>query len=300
MNRRLFLLLSCLAAGCGGEPAGPAPVELEGAVYTTFHPTTWMAERISGGLVPVVCPLPPGEDPIFWQPDREALERYARARLVVVIGAGLERWVATASLPPSRVVDSAAGFRGDWLEHEGATTHSHGTSGAHTHTGLDGHTWLDPVLALAQSRAILGAMRSAFPAHADAFRANHAEVDAELEVLHAELADLAPRLRAANLIASHPAYQYLARRYELEIVNLDLDPEAPLDADAIAALQAARRADAPNLLLWESEPAPETAAAVPEGIASVLVSPAENPDPAAGGFGAVMRANVARLREALE
>jgi len=290
-----------LFAACGGGDAAPASggaPELEQAVYTTFHPTTWMAETIAGGLVAVVCPLPAGEDPIFWRPERETLARYARARLVVVNGAGLEKWVETASLPPSRVVVSAGAFEDEWLTYASATTHSHGSSGAHTHTGLDGHTWLDPIHALAQSRAILDAMCAAFPEDADAFRASHAEVARELSELDAAFAELAPKLRDVNVIASHPAYDYLARRYAFDVTNLDLDPEAALDEESKAALTAAVKPGVRNLLLWESPPGEAALAAVPDAVRSIVVTPAENPE-AGESFPALMRANAARLAEAL-
>ena len=301
MNRAWIACLLSLVAACGGEDAAPAAggdAALEQAVYTTFHPTTWMAEEIAGGLVPVVCPLPAGEDPIFWRPERETLARYARARLVVVNGAGLEKWVETASLPPSRGVDSARAFADEWLTYAAAPTPSHGGSGAHTHTGLDGHTWLDPIHALEQSRAILDAMCAAFPAHADAFRANHAEVARELSELDAAFADLAPKLRDVNVIASHPAYDYLARRYAFDVTNLDLDPESALDAESQAALEGAVQPGVRNLLLWESAPSEAALAAVPATVRSIVVTPAENPE-SGEAFPELMRANAARIAAAL-
>jgi zinc transport system substrate-binding protein len=285
------------------QHADHAPAARERAVYTSFHPTAWMAERIAGGLVPVVCPVPEGADPLAWQPDRAVLARYQRAELVVLNGAGYEAWAAGASLPPSRVVEAAAGFEAQWLHYEHATTHSHGAAGEHTHAGLDGHTWMDPLLALEEARAVLLGMCRAFPEHAERFRANARGVEADLQGLHAELEALAPRLRAARVLAAHPAYNYLARRYGFDVTSFDLDPAAELDPEQRAALAAAARPGVPTLLLWESEPGPAAAGGVPAGIASVVFAPAELPtaaERAAGtDFLAVMRANAARLGQAL-
>ena len=82
--------LLCMT-GCGSdEPDQPAQAKKdtsENVVLTTFYPTAYFARRISGGLVPVDCPVPEGEDPIFWQPERSVLERYRNAKLIVLNGA---------------------------------------------------------------------------------------------------------------------------------------------------------------------------------------------------------------------
>ena len=46
------------------------------------------------------------------QPSDELLAAYQRADLIVLNGAGFAKWVAGASLPPSRVVDTAASAPG--------------------------------------------------------------------------------------------------------------------------------------------------------------------------------------------
>src|SRR6185436_8888983 len=158
--------------------------------------------------------------------------------------------------------------------YEHATTHSHGGSAPHTHAGLDGHTWMDPLLALEEEHAVLAGMCRAFPQHAEAFRANARGVESDLRGLHEQLDMLAMRLRAARILASHPAYNYLARRYRFEVRTIDLDPAAELTREEKAALSAAMDTGAKNLLLWESGPG-AAAAGVPPGIVSVVYAPAE-------------------------
>ena len=256
------------------DPTRPASRPV---VLTTFRPTADFARRIAGDLVDVRCPVPEDEDPIFWQPSRDVLEQYRAADLVIVNGAEYEKWVATASLPASRVVDTAAGFRDAWLVHAGSVTHSHGGAGAHTHEGIDGHTWLDPLLARRQAEAIASAFTRTRPEHAAAFTAGMRTLAAQLDALDARWTSLAARLRGCRVLASHPAYDYVARRYEVTIVNVLLDPDAAWDEQTAALVaEALGRADAaadserpvdgsadpsapaphtaPALLLWESPP----------------------------------------------
>ena len=285
-----------LTTACREAPRSEA-VAIEPAIYSTFYPTTYFCRRLVGDSIPVVCPVPDDADPIFWQPTTEALQEYRRARLIVVNGADFEKWVATASLPRSRVVDSAASFTSDFLRYE-TTTHSHGAGGEHTHEGIDGHTWLDPLLAAEQVKTIAKAVIAAFPAQAD-------DVKKRLGVLLEDLDKLDNRLATvktgnAMLLASHPAYNYLARRYGWKVTNFDFDPDTALNDAQIAKVKASMGATK-TVMLWESEPLVATRAKLKEiGVVSVLYSPAEaSPEDSEDDFMTIMRANLMRLLGAL-
>jgi len=302
----ILLVISVSLAGCGDpEGAGSAPAH-EQAVYTTFWPTHSLASTLSGGKIPVVCPVPEGEDPIFWKPSQEALARYQNAALIVVNGASFEKWVKAASLPQSRVCDTAAGFA-DRFVHFATAAHSHGGGDAHTHEGVDGHTWLDPVNATEQVEAMASAMAQAFPDHAGTVETKLEEVKGALDRLHGTIRDeLVPELASVSLFCSHPAYNYLAKRYGIEITNVELDPDLPLsDVSEGRVMEALKGAKPARILLWEGEP-PEAVAKklfLQYRLRSVEFSPLEScPDWARDpelGFVDAMLANVARLRAVL-
>jgi len=300
------VLLALALGGCDDSGPSTAAPSRDPVVYTTFYPTTYFAERISGGLVPVVCPLPEGADPIFWQPAPETVLEYQEASLIIINGADFEKWVGTASLPPSRVVDTAAGFEDEFIEME-ARTHSHGPAGEHTHEGIDGHTWLDPVNAEAQARAIHEAMAERFPAHAGEMGANLQVLAEDLRGLDEAFRELTPLAQEATLLASHPAYNYLVRRYRWSITNLDLDPEAELSEGRAAEIpeEAGVGPDERGIMLWESAPTSGTMRVLSShGIDSVVFRPAESISEAELAKGAdylsIMRDNIRSLREALE
>ncbi|MEO1009091.1 MAG: metal ABC transporter substrate-binding protein [Planctomycetota bacterium] len=224
-----------LAACEQNQAAADAEAAGEDVVLATFYPTEYFATRIAGGLVEVGCPLPADADPIFWRPSGDAIARYQRAGLVVTNGAEFEKWVAGAPLPRSRVVESISVAA---LEQAGGPitmetiTHSHGPEGEHSHEGIDGHTWVDPTLAIAQVRAIEAAMAARWPEHAADFAANGEALVENLRALDAALTEATSLLEGATLLASHPAYNYLARTKGWDIHNLDLDPESA-DVDAV-------------------------------------------------------------------
>jgi zinc transport system substrate-binding protein len=281
---RIAVLIASLAvpalllAGCGdgattsGPSGGEKPV-----VYTTFYPTTYFAQRIGGDLIEVVCPVPEDEDAIFWQPDDATLAAYQGADLVITNGAQFEKWVVTASLLESRVVDTAESFESEFVTFEDAVRHSHGPSGEHAHEGVDGHTWLDPHNAKRQAKAIFTRLVRLLPDREKKLEANFQALEKDLDGLHAELMRLKRNYRGEAIYTSHPAYNYLAKQYEWSLVNLNLDPEQMPDDETIEAIRKSLAEKPARYILWESSPTAEIEGRFKDdlGLTSVEFSPCE-------------------------
>ena len=311
MRRHTLVLGLVLVFGtaCGQEPsANPDHVAVDGGelvVYATEYPVAFFAERLTAGVGRVVCPVPEGEDPIHWEPPREVLEDFRSATLVVTNGAGFARWIENASLPESRLVRTADGFGDEFLHYE-ERTHSHGPGGAHTHSGVDPHTWLDPVNARRQAGAIAEALLARLPEHRAPIQANLEALNADLEGLEAEWRSIDGALEGLTLLANHPAYDYLLRRFGWSATNLDLDPEADLADEQLAQVRGALVAGTRHVMFWESEPLPEVRARLMSDfdMRSVVVPPAEvlseSERNAGEDYLSLQRSAIARLRAALE
>ncbi|MCL4222504.1 MAG: zinc ABC transporter substrate-binding protein [Phycisphaerales bacterium] len=304
MTLRMVLTIAAMlacAVGCRKEAPVTSAPSPRGGVLTTFYPTTYFASRIAGGLVPVECPLPAGEDPATWEPGSAAMRQYQSASLVVINGASFEEWVPRAPLPRSRVVDTTAAVQGQLLRYEHAVTHSHGMAGKHSHEGIDGHTWLDPIMAIAQAEAIRDAMIAEFPGHADAFRSNAQALIADLRSLDIELRAMSEAMQDVTVICSHPAYNYLGKRYGWNLVIAVLDPESDLTPDDVHELEHAAEGANLCVVLWESPTSQANERLIREsiGAVSVLYSPCEQ-TPESGDFLTVMQTNIERLRGAIQ
>jgi zinc transport system substrate-binding protein len=140
-------------------------------IRTTFYPLTEFTQRLVGSSAKVECLLPAGEDPIFWKPSSEVIQKYQESDLIVINGASFEQWVSTASLPSKKLVDTAKSFKEQWVEN--AQTHSHGKQGEHSHTGVDGHTWVSPAFALQQVDTLKEALIKALPEKKETFEKNY-------------------------------------------------------------------------------------------------------------------------------
>lgn len=276
-----FTLLALGFAACDSRPdssGDPSPgASGKPMVLTTFYPTTYFTQRIAGGAAEVICPLPEDADPIFWQPTAEEIAKFQAADLIVINGASFEKWVEKASLPMGKAVSTAKPLEGDLIRYESAVVHSHGPGGEHAHEGIDGHTWVDPINAKAQSSQILSALLRLMPEQAADFSKRAAELDADLDALDTRLKKVSARLGKTPVFASHPAYNYPARRYGWNLRNLDLDPEAMPTAEQFESIAKLQESHPAKVIIWESAPAPEIAAKFKAdlGIDSIEFTPCE-------------------------
>lgn len=288
-----LLWLACDAAPPAVEaPSTPTPqAETPLKIVALSFPAQWLTQRLVGEDAPVERILPVGEDPPTYQPPPERIAALQDADLIVGNGAGYEAWLKTASLPEGRLVLTADGLDLITLPE---TRHRHGAAGEHSHGGLDPHTWTDPLLLRQQSTALTAALRQARP-DTD-WDARAAVLNAELEALHVELqAGLAP-LQGRPMATNHPAYNYLARRYGLDLTSFDLDPEAPPSAESLAAFEAWAKAQPTPVLWWETPPSDAVRAAFAPTVRHLVIDPLEQP-PEGGEYDLLRaaRANLAAL-----
>jgi len=287
------------AAGAG-ELSGAAAGEEKLLVYAVNYPLAYFAGRIGGDAVRVELPVPGEVDPAFWTPEAESILAFQRADLILLNGAGYAGWVRNATLPASRMVDTSRGFEDRFIVVESDVTHSHGPEGEHTHGETAFTTWLDPTLAVAQAAAVREALIAARPGGDVLFGEGYAALEADLLTLDGTLEELAAGLSDQPLLASHPVYQYLARRYGLNLKSVHFEPDELPDEKSWRELEELLREHPAKLMLWEGQPLEETATRLQEmGVGIVVFDPCGN-RPAAGDYLAIMRNNVESLKEILD
>lgn len=284
-----FMLLVSLPALLFAEPL---------TVYTVNYPLQYFAQRIAGDYARVVFPAPANVDPAFWRPDRETMEAYRQADLILLNGAAYARWVGKASLPARRQVDTAEAFRDGLILVESKATDSHGPAGEHSHTGTAFTTWLDFYQAVQQAQAIADALSRKRPEHQSDFAKNFTALRKDLMGLDLALQQTVAAKPRQLLFASSPIYHYLARRYDLYLEDMVWEPGVMPNNQQWQQLRLMRENFPADWMLWEQPPPPETAQQLDsEGIGVVVFDPCAN-RPASGDFLSVMQANIANLRQA--
>jgi zinc transport system substrate-binding protein len=296
----MMIFVALLACGGGpvvDEPASESVASDKLVIYTVNYPLAYFAERIGNDLVEVHIPAPRDEDPAYWKPDAETIAAYQGADVILLNGAAYAKWTDLAALPPSTIVDTSEGIGDRLLPLEGTVTHSHGPEGEHEHVGYAFTTWLDPEIAIQQAQAIAAAIALRRPEQ-------ESDIQRRMEELKGDLIDLDSRLQVAAeaignapLLFSHPVYQYLINRYQLNGVKVHWEPDEAPDGHAWGHLEEGLAAHPAKWMVWEGEPLAKTVADLEaRGISSVVFDPCGN-RPEEGDYLSVMAANAAALEK---
>ena len=111
-----------------------------------------------------------------------------------------------------------------------STHHTH----SHDHGDeVNAHIWMSPRQAIKQVQNITDGLCEFDPAHAEAYRSNAAAYIDRLWELDRQVDELLRPVRGARIVTSHPAFEYLARDYGIEITaSLGQEPgELPRTRD---------------------------------------------------------------------
>lgn len=233
----------------------------------------YMAERLAGDAADVVYPVPADVDPSFWRPSIADISAIQSADLIVLNGAGFATWVDRVSLPRAKVVNTTAKIEDQFIRTQ-SITHSHGEGEEHSHEGTASYTWLDPELAMAQAEAVASAMIARGIAPAEEVGAQLAALRTQFEALDAGNRAALDGLQDTAIIATHPRYQYFARRYGLSIASLEWEAGAMPTPAERADLAALVEKTGAQMLIWEAEPpAAAKQLATDLGLKSVVFDP---------------------------
>ncbi len=297
--------MALLALACSGsrpdETTGAAtasPRDAKLLVYAVNYPLQYFAERIGGDLVRVEFPAPADGDPALWSPNPATVAAYQEADVILLNGAGYAQWTDRVTLPPTALVNTSERFGDDYIYIENAVTHSHGPEAEHSHGQTAFTTWLDPTLAIRQADAIRTAFVSARPEHEAAFQEGFASLERDLVELDESLQDIFSG-NEQPLLASHPVYQYLSRRYAIDLRSVHFEPDEYPDEKSWRGLKELLAEHPAKRMLWEGQPLEKTRKTLQElGVETLVYDPCGN-KPEEGDFLEVMRRNVDQLREIL-
>jgi zinc transport system substrate-binding protein len=264
--RVALALIGALAFACAGGEHPPrsekdsAPAEAGRlSVFVVNYPLQYFAERIGGSEVDVRLPVPASEDPAYWSPIPETVSAYQAADLILLNGAGYAKWIGRVTLPEANLVDTSVALQERLIPLNEGPVHSHGPEGEHSHTGYAFTTWLDPTLAIAHARSVHDALAQNRPAGRGAFQTAFERLETDLRAVDERWTAISATLAGEPLLFSHPVYQYLNRRFELNGESVHWEPgEAPDEALWQEMEEQVARHPA-RWMIWETEPLPETA-----------------------------------------
>jgi zinc transport system substrate-binding protein len=285
MSRALawVVILICCLAGCGGS-ARDADEE---RVVAAFYPLAWAAEQIGGSSVEVENLTPPGAEPHDVELTPRDIEDVQSADLVLYLGHGFQPALAEA-------VENRSGPSIDLLAGQELSSAPEGEG----ELTADPHVWLDPVRF---SQMVIAAGRELNRDEAAAHLAQR------LRQLDAEYTSGLANCRRHEIVTSHAAFGYLAKRYGLRQIALTgVSPEAEPTAKGLLRLIDEVKTSGATTVFFETLVSPRLAETVAResGAETAVLDPLEglSKDEVAAGedYMSVMRANLATLERALD
>lgn len=280
---------------CGSKKAKDnAQINDKPRIAVVNYPLYYFAKTIGRDHVTVYFPVMDG-DPAYWKPTAKQVINYQNADLIVANGAGYAKWLEKVSLPSSKLIYTADGFKDMWIETSEGLAHSHGAEGEHVHKGTAFTTWLNFKLAAEQAKSIYNSMTALVPDHAEELNGNFEQLMTSLSVLDKRMEGVASKIGQELLIASHPIYQYLEASYGLNMVSKHWEPDEMPTVDQWDDLKKIITENQARVMIWEDNPIEEIKSKLLELKVSVVVfNPCANV-PEVGDFMDMMNENLNQL-----
>ena len=305
-----FVMKRILSTGLGfcliilvlGFPliAESGPQHTQPMVAVTNYPLQYFTERIVGDHIEVIFPIPSDVDPAFWVPEPGGVLAFQSADVILLNGASYSKWLDKVTLPRRKLVNTSQPFKDRYIQIQDVTTHRHGPQGKHAHAGLAFTTWIDFQQAIQQAEAVLNAVVNLTPQSKKPFETNFLDLKNDLLALDRRLEQIVANNREQPLVASHPIYDYFARRYDLNIRSVLWEPDDVPDARQWLELETLLKNHPAKWMIWEGEPNSQSVEQLQSlGIDSVIFDPAGNV-PEGGDFLSIMGQNVESLKQAFQ
>ena len=231
----LFSTVSLIFGVIGCSPDVAEDGELETLkVYTTFYPLYDFAKKIGGDRINVINMVPSGVEPHDFEPSPRQVAELSKARVFIYLGEPMDTWAEKigSQLDDKSVKVLEAG--------EGLIQDD------------DPHIWLDPIIAKKLSHRIYGVLSDADRENKGYYRENMLNLGNRLDELDKEYREGLSDISKRDVVVSHAALGYLARRYGLNQIPITgLSPQEEPSPRKMAELSSLGRQKGIEYIFFE-------------------------------------------------
>lgn len=268
-------------------------------VTASYYPLYDFAKNIGGDKVQAINVTPAGSEPHDFDPSPQQLVDAWKSQVFIYNGATLEPWV-DKFLPDYENVVVKVSNGIDLMESEAE-------AGEENNVAVqDPHFWLDPTLAEKMVDNIKDGLIKADPDSSVYFTARAAEYKAKLAQLDQDYKDGLANCQTRTIVASHGAFSYLGKRYNLDVESISgLSPDQEPSAARLAELSQLVKEKNIKYVFFESLVSPKLAETVANeaGAKTIVFDPIEGiieqEQEQGKDYLSVQRENLANLRTAL-
>jgi len=186
-------------------------------VVTSFYPLYFFTSIIGGDKVTVSNITPASAEPHDYDPTSQDIAGIEKSQLLILNGGKLESWgdKIKSNLSGTNVVIITAG--------DNLTTQTVSEGGIDI---IDPHVWLDPTLAKTEVENITQGLIKVDPTDQTYFENNQKVLGQQLDLLDQNYKLGLSHCQLTDFVTSHAAFGYLAKRYNLNQVNISgLSPD---------------------------------------------------------------------------
>ena len=306
----MLLAMTLITAACGNK-SSQAETATTGTpkvkIVATIYPVYEFARQVGGDKVDVSILIPPGAEPHEWEPTAKDLIKIKSASLFLYNGAGFEpvhKLLTKEVLGSAIPVEVSQGI--PLITSSGHDDHNHGHNQGRE-AEVDPHVWLDPEFAKVEVDTITAALSKVDQANQEFYRQNANRYKAELTKLHEDYTAALSTLTRRDIVTTHAAFQYLAKRYNLnQIPIMGLAPDAEPTPDKLAAIVKFCREKQVTTIFFETLVSPRVAQTIAKetGAKLLVLNPADgltDEDFKKGkNYLTIMRENLENLKIALQ
>lgn len=293
MLRKITLFAFFIASLIAGE--------LKPNVCVTTFALYDIVKNVAKDSVNIENVVPFGVSLHTYEPTPKDIIKIQKSDLLLFSGAGLEPWIKgfgghTKSVDISKVVSLRE------LGHDEHDEHHH-----HDHSGVDPHYWLDIDNMILATKKIRDELISLNPKSKEFYTKN---ADVYIELLKSvdnEYKNILSSCRLDTIVVNHDAFSYLSLRYGFKTLPLSgLSPEAEPNAKKIIKLVEAIKNSKVKVIFSENFTSDKAMKNIAKesNTKSDILQPmgniSANEAKAGVGYADIMRANLLKIKEALE
>lgn len=287
----ILAIVTVFFTGCGARTSPSLQSAAKLKVVATVYPVYEFAQHVGKDKIEVSMLIPPGAEPHDWEPTPQDLAKIKASRLLLYHGAGLEpleKLVSPEVIGTVKAVEISKGI--DLLQAEGEDEHEHeheheqtGSAAHHPvnaeHRHADLHVWLDPVLAQQEVLHIAAALSEADPDNKDFYYTNAENYNKELAKLDQDYQQGLEKTMRRDIVTSHAAFGYLAKRYNLQQVSImGLSPDSEPTPEQMAKVVTFCRTHNVKYIFFETLVSPKIAETIAKetGAGLLVLNPVES------------------------
>ncbi len=233
-----ILLLSALCVFAFGKPI----------ISVSIPPQAFFVEKIAKDSVEINILIPPNSDEHTMEFKPQALKKLEQSKIYFLADLELEKILGEkfkSVLKNVKIVNINKGIH--LLEGGHDHEHEHDHDGHHAEEEHDGHNdphvWLDPVLVKKLAQNITQALVQSFPKNKEFYEANLANFLKELDQMDAQIAEKLKNIKRNEFIVYHQSWAYLAKRYNLVQIPVEIDGKEPKSKDLQNLIKLAKEKD---------------------------------------------------------